>query len=251
MSRAAAAFAAAALLSNAPAEAHESHRHRAAIPSRSGIAAADEAQSRHDFAAARSELDRLLAADPRDLEARLMSANLRLLAGEFDGARADYQRVLETGALYVGTICLASTQTGRNSVQRGRAMIAALGGGHPVILAPPLRDGQADDVDATYDPDIVIDTDRVPGHRVNVRRATSTHTLHPELALMLSTSGSTGSPKLVRLTHSGLRSNAAAIATYLHLTGQDRGILTLPLHYCYGLSILTSHLYAGAACVVS
>ena len=73
MSRAAAAFAAAALLSNAPAEAHESHRHRAAIPSRSGIAAADEAQSRHDFAAARSELDRLLAADPRDLEARLMS----------------------------------------------------------------------------------------------------------------------------------------------------------------------------------
>ena len=127
MSRAAAAFAAAALLSNAPAEAHESHRHRAAIPSRSGIAAADEAQLRHDFAAARSELDRLLAADPRDLEARLMSANLRLLAGEFDGARADCQRVLETGALYVGTICLASTQTGRNSVQRGRAMIAALG----------------------------------------------------------------------------------------------------------------------------
>ena len=75
--------------------------------------------------------------------------------------------------------------------------------------------------------------------------------LHPDLALLLSTSGSTGSPKLVRLSRSAVRSNAAAIATYLDLTDADRGILTLPLHYCYGLSILTSHLYAGAATIVT
>jgi hypothetical protein len=137
---------------------------------------------------------------------------------------------------------------GQTSTEFVVALVAALTGGHPVIVAPPLRPGQRDELRATYDPDIVIDTDL---DHVDIRRETSVHELHPELAMLLSTSGSTGSPKLVRLSHTGLRSNAAAIATYLDLTKADRGILTLPLHYCYGLSILTSHLYAGAATVVT
>lgn len=139
---------------------------------------------------------------------------------------------------------------GRTSVDLVVALTAALTGGHPVIVAPPLRAGQIDEVRATYDPDIVIDTDLASNHIVAARE-TSTHVLHPDLALLLSTSGSTGSPKLVRLSRSAVRSNAAAIATYLDLTDADRGMLTLPLHYCYGLSILTSHLYAGAATIVT
>ena len=75
--------------------------------------------------------------------------------------------------------------------------------------------------------------------------------LHPELALLLSTSGSTGSPKLVRLSQRNLSSNAAAIGDYLGLTAADRGITTLPLHYCYGLSVLHSHLLAGASISVT
>jgi acyl-coenzyme A synthetase/AMP-(fatty) acid ligase len=139
---------------------------------------------------------------------------------------------------------------GRTSTDFVVALIAALTGGHPVIVAPPLRPGRDDELRATYDPDIVIDTDRPADHVVSARKA-SVHDLHPDLALLLSTSGSTGSPKLVRLSRSAVRSNAAAIATYLDLTAVDRGILTLPLHYCYGLSILTSHLYAGAATIVT
>ncbi len=139
---------------------------------------------------------------------------------------------------------------GRTSVDFVVALTAAITGGHPVIVAPPLRPGQTDELRETYDPDIVIDTDRA-ADSVLMARAASAHELHPDLALLLSTSGSTGSPKLVRLTHAGVRSNAAAIATYLDLTEADRGILTLPLHYCYGLSILTSHLYAGAATIVT
>jgi acyl-CoA synthetase (AMP-forming)/AMP-acid ligase II len=141
---------------------------------------------------------------------------------------------------------------GRTSVDFVVALMAALVGRHPVIVAPPQRRGRADDLFDVYDPDIVIDTDAGGrDHQVTVRRDRSAHALHPDLALLLSTSGSTGSPKLVRLSHTGLRSNAAAIATYLKLTEQDRGILTLPLHYCYGLSVLTSHLYAGAATIVT
>ena len=124
---AAAAFAAAASLQAGTAFGHESHRHRSAVPERAAISAADEAQSRHEFTEARAELDRLLAGDPRDLEARLMSANLFLLSGQFERARGECRVVLATGALQAGTICLASSLTGPGSVDRGRRMIAALG----------------------------------------------------------------------------------------------------------------------------
>lgn len=75
--------------------------------------------------------------------------------------------------------------------------------------------------------------------------------LHPELALLVSTSGSTGSPKLARLSHRNLISNAESIAEYLGLTSLDRGITSLPLHYCYGLSVLHSHLLVGAGVVLT
>ncbi len=126
---AAAAFAAAAfaLLYVSLAEGHESHRHRARDSERAGILAADDAQSRHEFNLARAQLDRLLAADPRDIEARLMSANLFLLAGEFGRAQDECRRVLDTGGLHAGTVCLASALTGPGSVARARRMVAALG----------------------------------------------------------------------------------------------------------------------------
>ncbi|MGH3370766.1 MAG: AMP-binding protein, partial [Nocardioidaceae bacterium] len=75
--------------------------------------------------------------------------------------------------------------------------------------------------------------------------------LHPDLALLLSTSGSTGSPKLVRLSRDNLTANAASIATYLGLTSADRAMSSLPLHYCYGLSVLNSHLSVGAAVILT
>jgi long-chain acyl-CoA synthetase len=70
---------------------------------------------------------------------------------------------------------------------------------------------------------------------------------HPDLALLLSTSGSTGSPKLVRISRSNLDSNAESIASYLGLSPDDRAITTLPMSYSYGLSIINSHLIQGAS----
>ena len=75
--------------------------------------------------------------------------------------------------------------------------------------------------------------------------------IHPDLALMLSTSGSTGSPKLVRLSLRNLDSNAASIAQYLELTPSERPITSLPMPYSYGLSVINSHLHAGAAIILS
>ena len=75
--------------------------------------------------------------------------------------------------------------------------------------------------------------------------------LHDSLALLLSTSGSSGKPKLVRLSWGNLLSNARSIASYLRIGEKDRGITSLPIHYSYGLSILHSHLVAGASVVLT
>lgn len=75
--------------------------------------------------------------------------------------------------------------------------------------------------------------------------------LHPELALLLTTSGSTGSPKLVRLSRKNLQSNAQAIAEYLALTPEERPLAALPMSYSYGMSIVNSHAQAGAALLLT
>lgn len=71
--------------------------------------------------------------------------------------------------------------------------------------------------------------------------------LHPQLALLLATSGSTGDAKFVRLTRTNLEANARSIAEYLRLTDGEIAAQSLPLNYSYGLSILNSHLIAGAS----
>lgn len=74
---------------------------------------------------------------------------------------------------------------------------------------------------------------------------------HEELGLLLSTSGSTASPKLVRLSRANLAANAGSIAAYLELGADEVAITTLPLHYSYGLSVVNSHLACGARIVLT
>ena len=73
----------------------------------------------------------------------------------------------------------------------------------------------------------------------------------PDLAILLSTSGSTGSPKMVRLTAANISANTESISASLRLSEHDRAITTMPLHYSYGLSVLNTHLAAGASVVIS
>lgn len=83
------------------------------------------------------------------------------------------------------------------------------------------------------------------------RLNTVAHDIHPELALMLSTSGSTGAVKYVRLSYRNLIENARSISSYLELDAAHRGLMALPVHFASGLSVLTSHLASGAAVLVS
>ena len=73
---------------------------------------------------------------------------------------------------------------------------------------------------------------------------------HPELAVLLATSGSTGTPHFVRLSRRAVLANAHAIADVLAIGPDDAAPTTLPPHYSYGLSVVNSHLAKGATVVV-
>ncbi len=75
--------------------------------------------------------------------------------------------------------------------------------------------------------------------------------MNPELAVLIATSGSTGSPKLVMQSYQNITSNANAIAEYLEITSEERAITTMPMHYTYGLSIIQSHLLKGARIITT
>lgn len=130
------------------------------------------------------------------------------------------------------------------------AYLAAMAGGHPLILLPEDKPAALESLIAAYDPDVVVKAGN--GQLLlDERRAGTRHELHPDLALLLSTSGSTGSPKLVRLSHANLQSNAESISEYLDVGPEDRAATTLPMSYCYGLSVINSHLLRGAGLILT
>lgn len=127
------------------------------------------------------------------------------------------------------------------------AYLATLHAGHVPLVTPD--DARTGTILDRYPPDVTATGD--PERPFDLLTAAPRHLLHPDLALLLSTSGSTGSPKLVRLSRQNVRSNALAIAAALRITENDRAITSLPLHYCFGLSVLHSHLVAGASVVLN
>jgi acyl-CoA synthetase (AMP-forming)/AMP-acid ligase II len=153
------------------------------------------------------------------------------------------RRVDQVASQLVGARRLAMVHA-RSTVESVAGYLAALAAGHVVLLT---SDGVRDRLRTAYDPDLVIG----PDGSVEVVRAEPRYDLNPELALLLSTSGSTGSSKLVRLSATNLEANAEQIADYLEVRPDDCAALTLPLTYCYGLSVLHTHLARGASVLLT
>jgi acyl-CoA synthetase (AMP-forming)/AMP-acid ligase II len=139
--------------------------------------------------------------------------------------------------------------------------LALIEAGHTVALldaalSPTFRQRLLD----LYQPDLILCSTQLEGpldgydfSTVSMarRRATPEGELHPDLALLLSTSGSTGTPKFVRLTQANVESNAHSIREALGIAADQRPISSLPIHYSYGLSVVNSHLAAGAEVVMT
>ncbi len=81
--------------------------------------------------------------------------------------------------------------------------------------------------------------------------AETQHEIHSDILLCLTTSGTTGSPKLVKLTEKNLKSNAESIAEYLKITEKERAITSLPMYYSFGMSVINSHLIKGATLLLT
>ena len=133
-----------------------------------------------------------------------------------------------------------------NNINTILGYIAALRGGHPVLMLDSSLDLELFEKLVTlYKPNGIWGASDTSEYQYT-KLTKQSSTVHPSLSLLLSTSGSTGSPKLVKLTKKNLQSNAESIAEYLKLDSSEVPITTLPLHYSYGLSVINSHLLVGA-----
>ena len=148
----------------------------------------------------------------------------RLTYAELGGLVSDRAKSLQRGVLQ---FCLC-----KNTIESIVEYLACLEAGAPVVM-----------LDATKDAETIENLQQIykPG---------STK-CHPDLAVCLTTSGSTGSPKLVRLTLRNIIANAESIAEYLRIDANERPITMLPMYYSYGLSIINSHLLKGATILLT
>ena len=83
------------------------------------------------------------------------------------------------------------------------------------------------------------------------RKKNEENVLNKDLMLLMSTSGTTGSPKFVRQSYLNVLSNTKKIIKYLNIKSQDITITSLPISYVYGLSVINTHLLTGATIVLT
>ncbi|MCF8157507.1 MAG: AMP-binding protein, partial [Rhodoferax sp.] len=133
----------------------------------------------------------------------------------------------------------------------------------PMMFSPTLHESNVQQLVDAYRPDYIwlprsclgewahgTVLDQCQGYYL-IALPGSKQPLHPSLALLLSTSGSTGSSKYVRLSTQNLLANAESIASYLALTSNELPITTLPPSYSYGLSVIHSHMVVGASIAIT
>ena len=189
-----------------------------------------------------------------------------------DGRAITYGELRERSDAFakcIGASALGSSEKSLGFVlcqNRPESLVAYLGalrGGHAVcLLDADIHPDQLDGLVARYAPDWIFSPepngtagytqDDVSGGHLHRRAGGHSHPpINPELALLLPTSGSTGSPKLVRLAYRNLHANACAIVDYLGIGPNERCITSLPMAYSYGLSVLHTHLHVGASLLMT
>ena len=120
----------------------------------------------------------------------------------------------------------------------------------PLILSAKTDASLLGELKRRYSPDFVFNDGKlVESGAAGVRALPGR--IHPDLALLLPTSGSTGSPKLVRHSYRNIEANAENVKNLFGLTSDERAMAVLPMHYTMGLSVIASHLKAGATLILS
>jgi acyl-CoA synthetase (AMP-forming)/AMP-acid ligase II len=151
---------------------------------------------------------------------------------------------------------------GRNSATIAAWTVQALAANHVIALInPDLPIGQIEALLEAYNPQYVIcpcetaaetwsSQSQVNDCGIFQRTQEATQGLAEGLSLLLSTSGTTGNAKMVRLSKSAVLANISQIGEALNITPAERAHGHLPLHYSFGLSVLTSHIGLGGSIVI-
>ncbi len=113
-------------------------------------------------------------------------------------------------------------------------------------LPPGLAARIVTDVGGVGHPEILSVDELEPAARNLIVPETS----DDDLACLMFTSGSTGRPRGVMVSHGNIRANTESIIEYLELTASDRIMTVLPFHYCFGTSLLHTHLRVGGTLVL-
>lgn len=178
-------------------------------------------------------------------------ARIAIIAG--DGTQWSYGDLAQRADQAAGALCGAPAPViveAANTVDCIVAYLACLRARYPVLLAEPgstARDPRiADTFGAAY-----VFRRSASGLWQFEPYAAQRVSVSADLCVLLSTSGSTGSPKLVRLSHANIDSNAASICAYLGISADDRALTALPAFYSYGMSVINSHLHAGACLLLT
>ncbi len=116
----------------------------------------------------------------------------------------------------------------------------------------------------TYNPDYIFNLNRavnfnlryetfsnIKKFQILKKKNINNYEINKNLALLLPTSGSTGSSKYVRLSNENITINSKQIINSLKIKETDRSITTMPLNYTYGMSILNTHLISGSSIVLN
>ena len=98
---------------------------------------------------------------------------------------------------------------------------------------------------------IINETNLINILKVDDRPKVNISITHNEVAEIIFTSGSTGIPKGVMISHQNIIANTNSIIEYLKLTSKDIMQIVLPFYYCYGLSLLHTHLRVGGSVVLN
>lgn len=143
-----------------------------------------------------------------------------------------------------------------NTIDMLSAYLSAMNSKHAVMLvSKDINQELLEKIVICYQPKWIIGLEQFKGYKLTefflVREQPIDCTIHSDLALLLSTSGTTGSQKFVRLSYKNLLENAQSIIKYLEIDEQERAIMNLPMSYSYGMSIVNSHLLAGASILLT
>lgn len=185
---------------------------------------------------------------------------------DIDGSKKTYGQILNTDKKIKGKINSKSIilMICNNSIQSFTAYISFIKNGHITILLDiSFSELFIKNIINKFKPNYIFSSKNyfkndklkkildIDGYLIFKTKIKKNYKINYINNLLLTTSGTTQNPKMVRLSNKNLYANTKNIIDYLNIKSNHTTITTMPMAYSYGLSIINSHIEAGSSIVVN